>query len=172
MVGKLECAKSVVDADSFMAAVGRNSDEPELKKLFSLLGIGVGCLSDFPIRIPSQRLWTDEPARLQLEFKDAGVLGDMACHDAGEGPWLLTDVIFWGRDKGRDAYAGPLPFGLSFTMDRASVRALMEPSLGTPQVFGDQGTVDVWTFGAIEILVDCAGEGGHRCVALSVANLE
>jgi len=52
------------------------------------------------------------------------------------------------------------------------VRALMEPSLGTPQVFGDQGTVDVWTFGAIEILVDCAGEGGHRCVALSVANLE
>lgn len=155
------------------AAIGKDSESPELKLIFSKIGIEVKNLDDYQLGIKGQRLWSDDSAGLQLEFKDVGVLRNIPYHDIDEGPWVLTDVIFWGWQKETNSsYEGPLPYGLNFSMNREAVRKTVSRDLGQPQVFGFSENVDMWMLGAVEMTVDFDGERGIRCISLDMPEEE
>lgn len=161
--------------EELCAAIGKDTTSPELQQLFLVIGIGVKNLGHYPLRLPDRRLWADDAVGLQLEFKHVGALRDIPYHDIGEGPWVLTDIIFWGRQKPskrkqapNGIYAGPLPCGLSFDMERDAVRKQVPD--GPPQVAGLSGEVDVWPLpGGAELLVSYSGEAdGIRCVSIGI----
>ncbi|HCF2456943.1 TPA: hypothetical protein NIA41_000499 [Pseudomonas aeruginosa] len=159
--------------DNFFLAIGQDSDSAPLQAVFSSLGIGVSCLEKYPMNLEGLRIWSNLDASLQLEFKDIGLIRDIPHHDIDEGPWVLTDVIFWGWQKETNSsYEGPLPCGLNFSMSRESVREIVSRDLGQPQVFGFSENVDMWMLGAIEMTVDFDGERGIRCISLDMPEEE
>ncbi|MCU1127290.1 hypothetical protein JAK51_13795 [Stenotrophomonas maltophilia] len=159
--------------EEFIAALGRNSESQELEIVFSKIGIQVQNLDDYRLGVSGHRIWADDAAGLQLEFKDVGLLSEMPYHNIDDGPWALTDVIFWGwrKDTGTE-YAGPLPCGLNFLMSRDQVRLEVPADLGAPMVFGLSGNVDAWMLGKLELAVDYDGERGVRCVSLGLPQEE
>lgn len=155
--------------EEFIAGIVRDSESQELETIFSRIGIQLQNLDDYRLGVSGHRTWADDAAGLQLEFKDAGLLSEIPYHDIDDGPWILTDVIFWGwRKEAATWYEGPMPFGLNFLMSRDQIRSEVSADLGAPKVFGLSGNVDAWTLGKLELAVDYDGERGIRCVSLGL----
>ncbi|MBH1841726.1 hypothetical protein I5W21_18980 [Stenotrophomonas maltophilia] len=155
--------------EEFIAGIVRDSESQELETIFSRIGIQLQNLDDYRLGVSGHRIWADDAAGLQLEFKDAGLLSEIPYHDIDDGPWILTDVIFWGwRKEAATWYEGPMPFGLNFLMSRGQIRSEVSADLGAPKVFGLSGNVDAWTLGKLELAVDYDGERGIRCVSLGL----
>ena len=155
--------------EEFIAGIVRDSESQELETIFSRVGIQLQNLDDYRLGVSGNRIWADDAAGLQLEFKDAGLLSEIPYHDIDDGPWILTDVIFWGwRKEAATWYEGPMPFGLNFLMSRDQIRSEVSADLGAPKVFGLSGNVDAWTLGKLELAVDYDGERGIRCVSLGL----
>ncbi|UKB85832.1 hypothetical protein LF887_09480 [Chryseobacterium sp. MEBOG06] len=155
--------------EEFISAIGRDSDSSELQLIFSKIGIKIKNLDDYRLDVKGQRLWSDDSAGLQLEFKDIGILREIPYHDIDEGPWVLTDVIFWGwREKTNSCYTGALPYGLDFSMSRASVREKISRELGQPEILGFSDNIDMWVLGTMKIAIDYAGKKGIRCISLGM----
>lgn len=97
------------------------------------------------------------------------MLSEIPSRNIDDGPWVLTDVIFWGwRNNTGTSYDGPMPFGLNFLMSRDLVRSQVPARLGAPMVFGFSGNVDTWTLGKLELAVDYDGEKAIRCISLGI----
>ncbi|MHB2082170.1 hypothetical protein [Pseudomonas asiatica] len=155
--------------EEFACAINKNSESAELNLVFSKIGITVQNLHDYKLDVPGQRLWSDDAAALQLEFKDVGILNEIPYHDIDEGPWVLTDVIFWGWQRETNSYyTGPLPYELNFQLNRDSIRDKLLKKLGKPSVYGISDNVDVWTLETIEMAIDYDGEKGIRCISLGL----
>ena len=165
----LDAKTSNPSIGEFVCALNKDSESEELNLIFSKLGINVHNLDDYQLDVPGQRIWSDDTAGLQLEFKDYGLLNETPYHDIDEGLWVLTDVIFWGWQKETNTcYSGPLPYGLEFQLNRDSIRAKLFQALGKPEIFGFSDNVDVWSLGMIEMTVDYDGEKGVRCISLGL----
>lgn len=155
--------------EAFISAIGKDSDAQEVRSVFTRIGIQLQNLDDYCLDVRGHRLWADDAVGLQLEFKDVGLLSEIPHHDIEDGPWVLTDVIFWGwRKEAGTAYKGSLPCGLNFMMSRDLVRLEVAAELGMPVVFGLSGNVDAWTVGTLELAVDYDGEKGIRCISLGL----
>jgi len=155
--------------ENFLHAIYKDSNSPELNLIFSKLGISSQDLDRYQLDVKGQRIWSDDILGIQLEFKDIGLLADIPYHDIDEGPWVLTDVIFWGWQQETDTfYRGPLPNELDFNMSRDQVRTKFSADLGEPEVFGLSKNVDVWRMGEVEIAVDYDGATGIRCISLGI----
>lgn len=159
--------------EEFIAAIGRDSESEELEVVFSRIGIQLQNLDDYRLGVSGHRIWADDAAGLQLEFKDAGLVSETVYHNIDDGPWMLTDVIFWGwRNDTGTQYEGPMPFGLNFLMSKDQIRSYVSADLGAPMVFGLSGNVDAWMLGKLELAVDYDGERRLRCVSLSLPQEE
>ncbi|WP_313441728.1 hypothetical protein [Stenotrophomonas sp.] len=159
--------------EDFVAAIGRDSESQELETIFSSIGIQIQNLDDYRLGVSGHRIWADDAEGLQLEFKDVGLLSEIPYHDIDDGPWILTDVIFWGwRKETGTRYEGPLPCDLNFLMSKDQIRSDVSADLGAPMVFGLSGNVDAWTLGKLELAVDYDGEVGIRCVSLGLPQEE
>ncbi|MNM61379.1 hypothetical protein D3C81_726790 [compost metagenome] len=105
--------------EEFIAEIGKDSASQELETVFSRIGIQLRNLDDYRLGVSGHRIWADDPIGLQLEFKSAGMLSEIPSRNIDDGPWVLTDVIFWGwRNDTGTSYDGPMPFGLNFLMSR------------------------------------------------------
>lgn len=69
---------------------------------------------------------------IDFTFKDEGIVFEREYHDAGEGPFLLTDVSFWGHEDGYESYKGPLWKDLQLSDALADVQG----KLGAPTSVG------------------------------------
>jgi len=155
--------------ETFIAAIGKDSRAQELGLIFSIIGIHLQDLDDYRLEVWVRRLWADNEAGLQLEFRSAALSSQDHGHGLDDGPWILTDVIFWGwRKETGTSYGGPMPRGLNFPMSRDLVRLQLQTELGDPIVFGFSSNVDVWMLGALELAVDYDGDKGIRCISLAL----
>ena len=136
--------------DQVIAAIGKHTENPEVISLLDTLGISE---SDFePIAgLNSHKLWIDGNHEIQLQFKDIGSLTDIPYHDIGEGPWVLTDVIFWSDvvKETKQSYGGPLPYGANFSLNKKEVQALFSE----PRV-NDNDRVDSWNLGDHRLVIN------------------
>lgn len=155
--------------ENFLHAIHKDSNSPELNFIFSELKISRQDLDHYQLDVKGQRIWSNDILGLQLEFKDIGLLEKVPYHDIDEGPWVLTDVIFWGWQRETNTfYMGPLPYGLDFSMDRDQVRIKLSTDLGEPEIFGFSNNIDAWRLGEVEITVDYDGARGIRCISLGL----
>lgn len=156
--------------EEFFAAIGKDTTSPELKSLLSKIGISEENLDDEKLDIKGRRIWLNEETGLQLDFKDVGLVRAIPYHDLDEGPWVLTNVIFWGEQEGSDiAYGGPKPYELDYSMDRDTVRSIMlSNSFGAPSILGVAGNVDMWAIGSTEVKVNYSKSKGIRSISVGV----
>jgi hypothetical protein len=156
--------------DAALAAVGNHSESDALQKLFAEMKINETDLRKHPFKLVELRFWSDEARGLQMEFEDAGLRTHIPNHDLGDGPWVLTNFVYWGARKNKPAYGGPLPFGLDFSMSRDKVREVLHRhGLGVAAVMGFSGDVDMWDLTSGELTVDFSAlNDGIRCVAIGV----
>ncbi|WP_314404256.1 hypothetical protein [Stenotrophomonas rhizophila] len=156
--------------DTLVTSVGADSHSSLLKRLFAELGIGEDHLEKYPLNLPGRRLWSDEARGLQLDFKNAWLLGDDPRHAQHEGPWMLTKVVFWGARKKKIPYSHPLPYGVNFQMSRDAARmALLESGFGEARQMGFSDEVDMWTRKGLEVTIDYSGEkDAIRCLTVGV----
>ncbi|HCF2456942.1 TPA: hypothetical protein NIA41_000498 [Pseudomonas aeruginosa] len=156
--------------EDIFQAVGKDSESAPLQTIFSCLEIGVDQLRKYPANIKGRRIWSSDAGGLQLEFKDIGLLREIPYHDVDEGPWVLTNVIFWGEQEGSDiAYGGPKPYELDYSMDRDTVRSIMlSKNMGAPSILGVAGNVDMWAIGSTEVKVNYSKSKGIRSISVGV----
>ncbi|WP_416056714.1 hypothetical protein [Stenotrophomonas maltophilia] len=156
--------------DVVIQAIGQDTSSELLSRLLLELEIGEADFCRYPFNLAGMRLWTDSEEALQLEFKDIGLLKDVPYHDLDDGPWVLTDAIFWGARKDKRAYAGSLPHGLSFSMLRPHVRErLAVLGAGDAVEMGFSGEVDIWWVSGLELAVDFSGPGDSiRCISVGL----
>lgn len=158
------------DIDVVIQAVGQDTSSASMSRLLLELEIGEVDFRRYPFNLAGRRIWTDSEGSLQLEFKDIGLLKDIPYHDLDDGPWVLTDAIFWGVRKNKRAYAGSLPHGVSFSMLRPHVRErLAVLGAGNAVEMGFSGEVDIWWVSGLELTVDFSGPGDSiRCVSVGI----
>lgn len=158
-----------LNIDDIFTAIGQDSDSPELQRIFSSLCIDEKDLEKYPMSLEGRRLWSNQNAGLQLEFKDIGLIRDIPYHDIDEGPWVLTKFIFWGRRKKGNPYDGPLPYNLDFSMSRQDVREKMDNyGLGKATVLGFSEDVDMWIDRSVEIALAYLEEGGIHSISMGM----
>ncbi len=112
--------KSVLDPTTLPELIGKPHDSEMVLELFKELGIewaDVRCID----RDLQQYSWDSYEKGLQLDFEDEGELLDMPYHDPGEGPFILTNIGFWGGVDEFTAYSGPLLKGIKMTDDQDTV---------------------------------------------------
>ncbi len=158
------------DIDVVIQAVGQDTSSASISRLLLELEIGEVDFRRYPFNLAGRRIWTDSEGSLQLEFKDIGLLKDIPYHDLDDGPWVLTDAIFWGVRKNKRAYAGSLPHGLSFSMPRPHIRdRLGALGAGNAVEMGFSGKVDIWWVSGLELAVDFSGPGDSiRCASVGI----
>jgi len=156
--------------EDFFVAISKDTTSAELRVLFLSLGISEENLNDENLDIKGRRVWSNKAAGLQLDFKDVGFIQDIPYHDIDEGPWVLTNVIFWGQQEDVDSsYKGPKPYDLDYSMDRNTVRGIMlNNNLGAPKILGVSGNVDMWNVGSKEIKVNYSGSKGIRSISIGI----
>ncbi|WP_254051615.1 hypothetical protein [Stenotrophomonas sp. ZAC14D1_NAIMI4_6] len=156
--------------DVVIQAVGQDTSSAFLSRLLLELEIGEVDFRRYPFNLAGRRIWTDSEGALQLEFKDVGLLKDIPYHDLDDGPWVLTNVVFWASEKNKRAYSGPLPHGLNFSMSPHHVRERFAAlNAGTPVEAGISGNVEIWSIGGMEFKVNFLGPGDSiRCVSVGI----
>ncbi|WP_313441729.1 hypothetical protein [Stenotrophomonas sp.] len=156
--------------DVVIQAVGQDTSSARLSRLLLELEIGEVDFRRYPFNLAGRRIWTDSEGALQLEFKDVGLLKDIPYHDLDDGPWVLTNVVFWASEKNKRAYSGPLPHGLNFSMSRHHVRERFSVlNAGTPVEAGISDNVEIWSIGGLDFKVNFLGPGDSiRCVSVGI----
>ncbi|WP_300689216.1 hypothetical protein [Chryseobacterium sp.] len=155
--------------EEFISAIGKYSESPELKIIFSKLEITEKDLTKFS-EIAGYQVWDNDEAGLQLNFERIDFMNLVY----NKRPWILTDIIFWGHEKKPKkketilCYKEPLPYRLDFSMSREKVREILSAPLGQPKIFGLSDNIDLWVSETFELTVDYAGEKGIRCISLGI----
>lgn len=158
------------DIDVVVQAIGQDTGSASLSRLLLDLEIDETAFRRYPFNLAGMRIWTDKQDVLQLQFKDVGLLNDIPYHDLDDGPWVLTNVVFWGVKKSSPAYAGSLPYELRCSMQRQEVRQRLSAlDAGDPMEAGFSGEVDIWCVNGHELRVDFSGPGDSiRCISVGL----
>ncbi|NML21906.1 hypothetical protein HHL16_13535 [Pseudoflavitalea sp. G-6-1-2] len=114
-----ESLPEAIPAEVWLSAVGKSSDDVELKAIFQSLNIWDNYLMQMPIRAAHQRYWPVAGGSLHLEFIDASAFKESYRKVPGKVSWVLHAVIFHNEVR---TYAGELPFRLQFSDSRKNVR--------------------------------------------------
>ncbi|UKB85829.1 hypothetical protein LF887_09465 [Chryseobacterium sp. MEBOG06] len=157
--------------EEFTSAIGKDSESPELKMIFSKLEITEKDLNRLTVK--GYRVWSNGEAGLQLNLENIDFMNRLS-PPRNKGPWILTNIIFWNhliKTKKKETmlcYKEPLPYRLDFLMSREKVRETLSAPLGNPKIFGLSDNVDLWVSETFELRVNYAGEKGIRCISLGI----
>lgn len=127
--------------EEVISALGASTGAPALDVLLERFNITVQDFRKHPGGLKTMRLWDGQGATLGL-----AIALEQSPDQASAEDWFLTDVGLWSGFESMPRYGGCLPFDLSFSMDRPTVRAcLSDAGLGAPRVTGFNGEVDCWS---------------------------
>lgn len=147
--------------DIFAKAIGKPHTSREGQMLFDALGITEVDLEKHPMGLDDLRIWDDMDMGLQLGFEDAGTREEINSDPNRQGPWLVTEVIFWNVPTSERPYAGAKPFGLQFSMTRQEVRERV-----TAKMTFEDASADAWELEGLELVVNyIEGTQAIRCVS-------
>jgi hypothetical protein len=114
------------EAQDFVRAIAQPFDSDAGARVVAPFGIawGEGVKLDSGLEVYN---FSEPAVGLDLTFKDEGVVRERAYHDAGDGPFLLTQCAFWGHEEGYESYKGPLFEGLRFSDTVAEAQRKLGP---------------------------------------------
>ena len=116
--------------EKIVGSLGKAHDSQEIAELLAIFGLSWGDIKliDTDLYIYS---FESKERGFSVQFEDIGGVLELEEHDIGDGPFVLTDVSFWGHAKGFAKYHRFPIDGLSFESTAKEVEKVLGPSAQT-----------------------------------------
>lgn len=150
------------------AAIGAGVDSSAAREFFEYLGIE---WKDFTLLDKDLQLFGCESKSdgYTIQARDEGFLRELPFHDAGDGPFVITEITFWGFKKKFQKYGGELISDINFSSTFAEVKA----KLGEPlsQAVVDPEMPFAWLFGHYDVSIHWPNKNKHEIIAIGYGYL-